>query len=1497
MTDSNAPSGSTTSRDGRDCSAFQRALRQFINNLPEKSKKGALIQACTSGGNAVTAESINECIRRVEERRTSRHKIEKFLSPVVRVLRAYDGVINSLVSVDPMPTALIWGALKVVIDGVDRFTSLFETIRTELVTLTVQITHINEYEDLYGKSEEMQNILCKSYINMFRFWHQVDKECGRCRAIVFSFRNTKLQKIIDNLQSNVDHIKEQGSIIEARRAEDERQRGRVEASKADQGRIETRHSFQEVRAEQQKERRDYYYSATQSWIGLQEWNEANNCIRHRNNLNARQRGTCDWLARHSVYSGWQNGITNPSIFWLHSPPGFGKTFLCSHALQLIKDSDPHVAVTYHFYREEHHTGCETLRILAGQLLECYGKHSTQVDEKLYLQTQRRTCSLENIQELITILVESLPRTYFFIDGLDQEVSPHSRWTEALTVLDFLVRLSMKSPDKVRIWCSSQSQPCIREKLKDVIMFDIKDQLGVRDDVTLYLSRVMSRYYPELDQEADEKDRLLEHLQKRVDGNFLFASLMIDDLEEEAGSLTDLQEFIKQGDLPKTWDDFYRKKFEKIAPPMRRLAYNVFALVAFARRPLRVKELREAVGLLQSKTPHSPKAADMPLIRRLRQLFSPMIEVQIGGSDHDLDDSPCRLFHSTVGNFLMKNSDVLGHNLPITRRIIADACLGYLSQSRYAELLTVSGGEWCDIRGENMDQHQFLLYAAKYWDKHLDHVPESEELHRHVQTFITSSNFQTCIQVQSLGVEHKFAVFGRYGDEDNQAYPLRVFPQWFTKDQSIPSKQGAKLCRDYHRFVHDWRHLLAGEVGEIDRCWWAALGPRNFLSRWHGRYTSFIYQADEDAHHGSWQDYDGVSMSSDQLKRLRLHSRYNDSLEFICEHWSLPVGDRAPILEKKQTISAHAKATNWFLYSKYSGDESTLRIGAAAPAMFSPDCRFLRIGAQLFALDDQGTYVAMPGPHVESEPYPADVEVFAFSQRYAVVTRRRNTKNTNQRATRDRKNNDFNKRIKEETNSVAPVSEGGDDEESSADSESDFSYASSVDSADRAYETWSECSTEYEDDFEDDVIAPWTVPVDGDSSDSSGLESEGNMSDADQSEEPGSESVSEDADFPTSAVVGYGHWHSDDEDYDLEGEGTHHQIRLARRPWTRGPRDPQVSLTVFNTECSPPSRIFYFSYKVSSMIFASPPVVHPSEPLVVWPLGGGEVLFADFVANTYFLRKLRPSTRYTKHVFMKCHFSSCGLYLHMASLEVQRKPASTSQRNAERDPLKIALLVSTYRICGHKTTKSPPTLIHRVKVHMGFAKSLSVSELPYTLTWMPTELYFTCSSKVLRVYRIRLFKNPDRLDKTWGEHDVLMPKRTIFLPGTASQRKVYYFPPVVGSTKARVIVGSEVRAYDVEMDENLFGGQHDNIPRGVPEQVDALGVDLSPPIGCYLDETDDFGGWANSNNCLDIPEALGIGKLDRRRERFDYEDDCDCSSSNLDDPTPSFKPVTAWICSK
>jgi len=742
-----------------------------------------------------------------------------------------------------------------------------------------------------------------------------------------------------------------------------------------------------------------------------------------------------------------------------------------------------------------------------------------------------------------------------------------------------------------------------------------------------------------------------------------------------------------------------------------ISSKIFALIAFARRPLRMKELSEAVGLLQSENSQLLKLDDIPFDRSLRQLFAPLIEVQEFCAG---DDPTCRLFHSTVQHFLLRNPEILAQNLPITPRIIANACLGYLSQSRYAQLLTRSNTGWIATRHESVDEHHFLPYAAKYWDKHLDDVPGSEEMRKRVMTFITSSNFQTCIQVQSLWVDGKFAVFMLRGNVRRSVYLLRVFPLWFVR-------HAWDLWKDYRRFVHDWRHLLScgngwipGEqvpsyIGEVDRCWWAALGSQNFLSRLHGRYTSFILQVDEDAQHVRRQGFEGVNATGDEFKILQLQyvnwfsrqhglltsvisSRDQGILKFTCEHWSLPNGNSTPTLEKTQIILVEEEATNWLLYTKYSGDESTLRMGRATPAEFSPDCKVLRIGAQLFSLDDQGTYVSIPGLGVNNDDYPAYVEEFVSRRPYSVLATRRimTTKDIYQSGIRDEKIEGFGPDFNKMEETVMPIFEWSDDEDGGAGSESDSSYASLTDSEDRAYETWSECSTEHSEDlqFEDDTapLGGSAVVEEGDLSDSSQVQTGENLLD---DEKKGSGSDSEDSDLPASAILPYGKWYSDD-----EGSGDEiHYGRVDTQIETPKSRDLQVSLAVFDTSCSAPKRIFHFSRTVSSMLYVSPPVIHPSKALVVWPLGRGDVLFADFVTNTYFVRKLRPSTSHSEcqqYASSACVLmtSSSAAYLHeMLLLSLRTIPTYRISRRTDRAHFKFSTE------CGAASSQNCSATLH------------------------------------------------------------------------------------------------------------------------------------------------------------------------------------------------------------
>jgi hypothetical protein len=297
------------------------------------------------------------------------------------------------------------------------------------------------------------------------------------------------------------------------------------------------------------------------------------------------------------------------------------------------------------------------------------------------------------------------------------------------------------------------------------------------------------------------------------------------------------------------------------------------------------EVREAVGLLLSKNPQSLDSADMPFISVLRKLLPPLIELQQDGCA-DPDDCTCRLFHSTVRDFLFKNPGVLqgsavasdpATNILIKQDVIADACLLYLCQTRYARPLRKRDALWVDASGESVDRHQFHLYAAKYWDKHVGQATLSEDLYNRVGSFITSTNFQTCVQVQSLWVDSQFGVFCYPSHNDNRLYLRRMFPAWFV----AISPDGMKLWRAFREFVHEWKYFLHSPgsdnlsitlpyAGELDRVWWTALGPQNFMSKLKCKYTTFRFQSNDlERSINGGQCFDGVGADGKELVTLVL----------------------------------------------------------------------------------------------------------------------------------------------------------------------------------------------------------------------------------------------------------------------------------------------------------------------------------------------------------------------------------------------------------------------------------------------------------------------------------------------------------------------------------------------------------------------------------------------------------------------------------------------------
>lgn len=241
--------------------------------------------------------------------------------------------------------------------------------------------------------------------------------------------------------------------------------------------------------------------------------------------------------------------------------------------------------------------------------------------------------------------------------------------------------------------------------------------------------------------------------------------------------------------------------------------------------------------------------------------------------------------------------------------------------------------------------------------------------------------------------------------------------------------------------------------------------------------------------------------------------------------------------------------------------------------------------------------------------------------------------------------------------------------------------------------------------------------------------------------------------------------------------------------------------------------------------------------------------------------------------MKCHFSPCSRYLHIASLEAQQMKQSRSDVKAGRKPrLALAAFISTHRLSNRKTTRSPPTLIHRVKIILGSTSSLCPTRMPVEVTWTPKEVYLSSSSDTNQLTLLRVDLFPPPKDRAIIDYNaVSVPRLPTLLPESARSRSVHYYPPQTNSTHVLIIIGSWACQPEADDGEDKPSAEdtsdkYDTI-QGLPETV-------SPPIGFYVDVEKDLGGWGPTNAEEEIDKDKDKGQLKQKMEIFAAEDDCD-----------------------
>ncbi|KAG6844631.1 hypothetical protein H0H87_005358, partial [Tephrocybe sp. NHM501043] len=1410
------------------------------------------------------------------------------------------------------------------------------------------VERLSQLERRYASSTypKLQNLFCESYICVFQLLSGIHREISK----------TKLQSAFSSTSSGCKEKLDE--IIYNLRQKEESVRLQIEILDGDHHRNSRRENIENIII---------------AWLRREKVTNACHA-RLQQLLQDQHSGTFLWTKEHPQIAPWIDRLSDPKqrVIIVYAPPGCGKSTLCAHIINDIRNVDESTpcSVLYHFYGfDQTFTAAQILCHFASQLFHCLlssclrSPTGIPVVEKIKKIVENETQSpLLRAQAIIKDLTEhSVPSpVWIFLDGLDEEVNlkQPKLWDEVKTVLKFLFDLS-RTISNVRFWISSQNLGRVQDVLKDYKPINIDTQMRI--DVAKFITTVATK----LDLGELESQGLIEIMCERAEsGGFLWAKLLIKELEYAISPAEKVRAIIEGGP---SLEDIYRRFFDRILPSnqsARTRVHNLFALVAFARRPLRIGELQEAATILEQNgsqddvqnLPHELMATSG--ISGIKAICAPLIVFRAEGEKTDERMETCHLYHSSFLKFLLKNADALDHQ--ITHLIIADACTKYLQQPRYSQYLEKSivhgKEEWRDFSRESIADHWFLSYAAKYWDKHRDlHgfmvsfegyecTPDQREevvlsalassTQQHLKTvklFLDSDNFRTCLQVQSLLVDGQFLLAAMPMSRPGlQPYLClkRVLPNW------LDDAHRTQYWKGYEMFCAEWITLLCQRGldlgshqllfcrGEMDRCWWGALHPDNFLHRQTdtsaSRYASFRLGGENCPNTPKTYVCSTVCATGTQIGELEFFVN-GDFGHIYLNWWSLDVLGKFKLVASSKERLIAKRRLNLEQYM-LCGKRLTTRDDRASLAQFDDSGNCFRLGTQVFLRHPE----AHTSFHTVNIPCLRYVEEIASRGPIIAIARRRkplmrcNLQHSEEEASDNDDDYDedalkayklfgFKEQIwRTDDSESAHISSLPSVDDADTSSEYSTNADSDEESSGDAWESWSECSSHISrDGFEEDESDERQrrrkhLQVFQDKERDS--ESNENYDEAEGSDDNDSgdnqEQVSEDDERNTvnrsprhirhlSPLMGCSD--PDQSDSDIHGASRRElggcQIRpygqenlssdeedayrdndSGRMPRKKAKRRSTPSfharLCVFDaTSPEMPKEIFSFADGLLLPLHNSPPTIHPTYSLIVWPLSGGRLLFGDFETGSYFKRKLKASTASSeffffkvnqawmaykrilaRHIFMKCHFSGCGRYLHIAALESQTDRSDDNERTPELETQLFAMVTYTFRLCSSGATRKSPTFVHQARVDLGQYSQASVDNPPFTLTWGERMLYVTERFLTLKVHRISLFRETSADEDIYP---VFRPEKTIVMPGTSMRRNAYFFPTVEeGNVESRVILSA-----------------HSEYPKDYPV------------IGCFL-KKEDLGEWVRSAGTQDVPNPLGDGNLLLSREMFDPEEDCD-----------------------
>ena len=419
-------------------------------------------------------------------------------------------------------------------------------------------------------------------------------------------------------------------------------------------------------------------------------------------LSRRTPCTGEWLLVEKNFKSWVEGNGSSCLF-CSGIPGAGKTILTSlvinHLESRIAAIKPMVAYIFFDYKDqERQTVTAILRSLLRQVIESIGEIPQSIQHFYDARPppkEENTMDEDQCTSLLEDLIRNEPRdTFLIFDALDEcpdidhdSNEVRSRITSALKKLAIVGRLFITARPHVH--------PAT--VIPDCLRLDIR---ATNSDMCCYINtriKQHKRLNRLVGSDPQLANLLNETLCRKANGMFLLTRLQMDSLVNQTSAR---HVFKALQSLPEKLSETFGDAIERIKSQSReywQLARQVISWIFYAKRPLKVSELREMLAVEPEDTKFDPFGLHE------RDLI---LEVCCGLVSIDEQDETIRLVHYSFQEYL--TTCWHGH-WPKAEETVAATCLA---------ALTLEGCSIYETWSLMPVHHRFFWYACRYWSEHV-----------------------------------------------------------------------------------------------------------------------------------------------------------------------------------------------------------------------------------------------------------------------------------------------------------------------------------------------------------------------------------------------------------------------------------------------------------------------------------------------------------------------------------------------------------------------------------------------------------------------------------------------------------------------------------------------------------------------------------------------------------------------------------------------------------